>query len=265
MKRIVTKLILAFCFIAIISCDEDQDPAIYEGPSLTYFTEETGNFFVEDVDNATFRIPVGVTESSSNDRTFTVEVNEELTTASSNQYQLTSNSFVIPAGEYIGYVEVEGFYENISTEATTLAIDLVSVDGSNLADFKTTFSLGLNQFCPLEIPLEYNATAFLQGSATNSFQVTLVPTGNLNEYTSTNLWGDFVAAATGDSSYEGQYPYPGTINIACNYSITVTGDESYGPEGTGVYNPSNENITLTLSQALFTNDFTVDVVLTPTE
>ena len=265
MKRIVTKLILAFCFIAIISCDEDQDPAIYEGPSLTYFTEETGNFFVEDVDNATFQIPVGVTESSSNDRTFTVEVNEELTTASSNQYQLTSNSFVIPAGEYIGYVEVEGFYENISTEATTLAIDLVSVDGSNLADFKTTFSLGLNQFCPFEIPLEYNATAFLQGSATNSFQVTLVPTGNLNEYTSTDLWGDFVAAATGDPSYEGQYPYPGTINIACNNSITVTGDESYGPGGTGIYNPSNENITLTLSQALFTSDFTVDVVLTPAE
>lgn len=264
MKNIVSKLILGLLFVTIISCDENEDPAIYTGESLTYFTNGTSaNFFVEDTDNATYQIPVGVTETSSSDRTFTVAIDEESTTATEDQYNLATTTFTIPAGEFFGYIEVEGYFENIPLESSTLTIDLISVEGSNVADFDSTFSLYLNQYCPFDIPLEYDATAYLSGSATNTFSVTLEPTGNLNEYEVTNMWGDFVAAATGDSSYEGQYAYPGTLNIGCTANVTFTGDESYGPGGSGTLNEATNTITVILSQELFTSDFTVEVILVP--
>lgn len=118
-------------------------------------------------------------------------------------------------------------------------------------------------FCPFDIPTTYTGTAFIEGQAINSYEVELVPTGDLNEYTIDNIWGDFVAAAAGDPSLEGEFPYPGTLNIVCTGNATFTGESTSMPGGEGSLNTSTNEINISLEQGVFTQPFMVDVVLTP--
>ncbi|WMI69639.1 hypothetical protein [Mangrovimonas sp. YM274] len=261
--------ILSIFTLFLTSCDE-QDPELYDGPSLIYFTEGTsGRFFVEDTPESSTQIVVGVTKAASTDRTFTVAVNEELTTATPDQYEFQSYTFTIPANEYLGYVEVFGNFDAISTQGSTLAIELVDIQNAEVANFDTTFLLGLNQYCPVDLPgTSFNGSAFIGTSLVNNFQGELVPTGGLNEYSIANAWGEFVAAATGDDSYLGQYYYPVVIQIGCDYNVSLTPANTNGipgAGGTGVYNDGAGVISLSLTQGLFTEPFNVevDLVLVP--
>jgi len=246
------------------SCSEDEDSATYKGDSLTYFTDGTsGTFFVEETENSTFKVPVGVTDAADTDRQFTVSIIEDETSATPDQYS-AEQTFVIPANEFIGYIEVEGFFDNIPIEGTNVTFKLEEVQGSNIASFDNTYNLKLSQFCPFDIPLKYNGTAAIVGQGpVNSFEVELVPTGNLNEYSVDSIWGNFVAAATGDPSFEGDYQYAGTLSIDCLGDVTYLSTEASLPGGTGTLNEATSEITIVLDQELFTNPFQVEVVLTP--
>lgn len=262
MKKIF--LLLFVSTFAFVSCDESVDEEIYTGESLTYFTEGTsGNYFVEETEDPGYQIPVGVTDKADNDRTFTVSIINEQTTATQEEYML-EESFVIPANEHFGYINVNGFYDEIDLTGSMLTLKLENVDGSNIANFDNVFQLKLNPYCPFEVPTTFNGTASIPGSGTvNSFTVEFEPTGNLNEFTTESIWGDFVAGATGDPGYAGEYPYSGTMNIDCLGEVTYVSEEGQLPGGTGTYNELTGSITLSLEQELFTEPFLVEVVLTP--
>ncbi|SDZ74375.1 DUF4843 domain-containing protein [Psychroflexus halocasei] len=262
MKKIF--LLLFVSTFAFISCDESVDEEIYTGDSLTYFTNGTnGNFFVEETNDPGFKIPVGVTDKVANDRIFTVSVVNEQTTATEAEYML-DETFVIPANEHIGYINVTGFFNEIDLTGSVLAIKLESIDGSNIANFDNIYTLKLNPFCPFDVPTSFNGTAAIVGQGTvNSFTVELEPTGNLNEFTTESIWGDFVAGATGDPSYAGEYPYSGVLNIDCLGNVTFVSQEGQLPGGTGTYDEITGTLTIVLDQELFTNPFQVEVVLTP--
>ncbi len=257
-------LLLFVASFAFVSCDENEDPQTYQGDSLTYFADgTTSTFFVEENATEGYKIPVGVTDKAATDRTFTVSVDADLTTATPDQYSV-GTSFVIPANEHIGYIEVQGNYDNIALEGSILALKLESIEGSNIADFDNVYQLKLSQFCPFDIALEYNGTASIVGQGpVNSYDVELVPTGNLNEYNVATIWGDFVAAATGNPDYAGEYQYSGVLSIDCLAEVTYSSDEGGLPGGTGNYNEATGNITIILNQELFTNPFQIEVVLTP--
>ncbi|WP_053978406.1 hypothetical protein [Mangrovimonas xylaniphaga] len=258
--------ILSIFSLFLTSCEE-QEAEVYNGNSLLYFTESTSSkFFVEDTAESSTQIVVGVTKASSSDRTFTVAVNEGLTTATPDQYEFKSYTFTIPANEYLGYIEVYGNFDAISTDGSTLAIDLVDMQEGEVAGFDNTYLLSLNQYCLIDIPgTSFNGSAYIGTSLVNNFEGELVPTGGLNEYAVDNAWGEFVAAATGSDDYLGQYYYPVVIQIGCDFSVDVTptttnavaGDE----DSTGEYNQATGTIYLSLTQGLFTQPFNVEVEL----
>lgn len=142
-----------FGFLMIISmvifsgCEEDID--LYDGPTLVHFMETGGTFTVMDEPNQTFDISVGVTVVSSNDRTFTVEVQPEGTTAQSGvEYTLESTTFTIPANEYFGTITVNGIYEGATSDGSTLKLKL---SGEEAAGFSNVFTLNIFQFCTFDI------------------------------------------------------------------------------------------------------------------
>ena len=110
----------------------------------------------------------------------------------------------------------------------------------------------------------YSGVSSIDGAAVSSFTATLTLVSG-NTYDIDSAWGvNFVGDASGDAANNGTFVYPGTLTINADYSVTVTGDEFYTTGSTaGVYNPCTNELTFTLSQALFGDPFTVDVVLTP--
>ena len=118
-------LLTLFTAITLYSCG-DADPEIYNPAdgSIAYFTAgTTGAFFIQEVPNPEHLIEVGITTTSTSDRTFNITVDPE-STATANQYTIDQTTLVIPANSNVGYIKILGNYENASTTGSKLILNL---------------------------------------------------------------------------------------------------------------------------------------------
>jgi hypothetical protein len=122
------KLILPLFVLAIFSCEENT-PETYTGESIAYFSETSVTYPVEA--DSSFNVEVVVSESSTADRVFTVEIDSELTTATDDSYSMSAD-LSIAAGAYSGNVVINGVVSNV-VAGSKLVLDLTSVEGSNVA------------------------------------------------------------------------------------------------------------------------------------
>jgi len=269
MKKYFLKITTLFLFVAVLSsCDEDK-VFFNNKQSLVGFNGVSANLPAYSVDDNrvfTLKVEVGSSEKVNYDRTFAISINDKFTTATPAQYVLQQTSLVIPANQYVGTIDITGVYDALPAnyDEVLLSLDLVSVQDSDVVNpEKTNYTISLYRSCEIEIPLVYAGTITGAGSATAPYDVTFTKVeGADNTWAADNFWGDFVAGATGDDSYAGQYPYPGTLRIKCNNAVLVTGTSSNGAGGTGTFNPTTKVITLKLNQSLFTN-LVAGVTLTP--
>ncbi len=275
MKNNVIKLISAFSIAALFaSCSPDS--TVYNvngGQSLIGFNEKVQQFYVytaeelpQGYDN-TITFTVGSSVRSNQDRNYVVKINDEFTTADPSMYTVETTTFVIPAGEFTGTIKIKGNYDALPSDfsARTLSYDLISVDGSTLfnEEMKTT-AIQLQRGCVRTVAASYTGTSNAGGAP---YDVTLTPVAGVpNTWSTTNLWGDYVAAATGNDTYLGQYPYPAKIRVNCNNTVTVQGTASYGgasPAG-GTYRPSDKYIKAVFNNTLFSGSAaTATVELNP--
>ena len=180
MKKIAYLIIPLFVFV-FTSC-EDNQPEIYNGDSISYFSETTTTFTIQD--GSVFSGEVLVSSATSYDRTFTVEV-DELTDAPDSSYTIDSN-LVIPANSFTGSVEIAGNVLEVVT-GSKLVLNLTSVEDSNVATFDNKLTITMEQFCPF---VRDNFLGLMkadeEGYAVYDVNVTA---GDLdNELVITNVW-----------------------------------------------------------------------------
>lgn len=168
------KLILPLFVLAIFSCEENT-PETYTGESIAYFSETSVTYPVEA--DSSFNVEVVVSESSTADRVFTVEIDSELTTATDDSYSMSAD-LSIAAGAYSGNVVINGVVSNV-VAGSKLVLDLTSVEGSNVASFDNTVSITMNPSCPIvaDFTGQYyieELTAFVDGPTLNHEQIVTV-------------------------------------------------------------------------------------------
>jgi hypothetical protein len=280
MKNTFFKLIGVFAFAVVFtSCSEDK--VVYNvdgGQSLAGFNENNLSldvFNAEDLatqngyDNSV-TVTVGSTVRSNVDRTYVVTVNEEFTTADATQFS-TQSTFTIPAGEFTGTLKVTGFYDALPADwsSRVLVYDLVSLQGPESQIFnpeKIQAVISIQRGC-IQRPAE-NYTGYISSSVGSSaapfaVKLTAVP-GVFNTWSTPNLWGDLVAAATQDPSYAGQLPYPAQLKINCDNTVYTYGTADYGTTNTtpaGSYNPTSKDIRVNFTNGLFSSGFVTTVDL----
>ena len=116
----------------------------------------------------------------------------------------------------------------------------------------------------ISVDTTYSGQSYIGTSLVSENTHTFTPTGTPNQYAVDSCWGSsFVADATGNPAYQGLFVYPGTLTINSDMTVTVVGGAGYATGGTGTYDPCSNVITLSLTQALFSSPFTVEVILTP--
>ena len=200
-------------------------------------------------------------------------VNYEISTLSGDPASdfitsMLQSSITIPANSLTGAIEINIDTEAMAnlTEQTIVQVELTSINSSDitigLGDDSQLTTYEISSPCPINPNLNRDALTAGLGADFPPHSVTLEQTGDF-EYFAEDLWGpQTVAVLTGDPSYSGQFPYPGTISIdPISYDVTVTGTSSTFPGGSGTYDSCNDVIYITLNQALFTQDFTLDVTL----
>ena len=275
MKNNVIKLIGAFSVAALFaSCSPET--TVYDvngGQSLVGFNEKVQDFYVytasempQGYDN-TINITVGSSVKSNKDRAYVVKLNQDFTTADPSMYTVETTSFVIPAGQFTATIKIKGYYDALPSDFSSriLSYDLVSVDDSDVNnEDKMTTAVAIQRGCVRTVADSYTGTSSAGGAP---YEVILTPVKNVpNTWTTPNLWGEFVAAATGNNTYLGQYPFPARLRVNCNNTVTVRGTATYGgasPAG-GQYRPSDKYIKAVFNNTLFSGSgATATVELNP--
>jgi hypothetical protein len=271
MKKFLFNIsVFVFAASVLTSCEEDKVVLGNNAQALAGFNTSSGNLTAADptqFDDPNFiEIEVGITTKSNVDRAIDIDVNTALSSAVPAMYTIDESSLVIPAGEYTAKVKIFANFDALpETQRKSLILDLVSIDGMDLLDEqRDRFVVTLYRVCPRELPRNY--VAFVTGSvgsATPQFNAELVPLSGIARYSVTNLWGNFVAGATGQAQYNGQFPYPGTLTINCDNSIDIVGSAEDFPGGTGVFDPNTNEFEILLNQTLFTTAFQAQIYYMP--
>lgn len=269
MKLFYNFLLFAVFGVLFFSCEEENEviaPEVHEAR----FLDEQINWGVPEESMAMVEIPIFISHRS--DRDITVEYSAQ-GAADAYSYVDTPGKVVIEAGRRSGLLRIMPVDNNVVNETppeVTFTITGVSGDYSvvdtDIEGFTMKTITFIDNECLLEIPMSYTGVSAIGADAITQFDVMLTPvSGSPNTYEIASAWGpDFVADATANPDYSGQFVYSGTITIdACALSLVVESEESYAKGGTGSYDDATGTISYSLGQDLFTDPFMVDVVLTP--
>ena len=206
MKNNILKLTLAlFVAFTYTSCEEDLIVYDVDGG-------QTGLSFARGAQTIEFcagsgTVTVESTTRSSSDRTITVNINSELTTAMSAEYTV-ANSVTIPAGEFIGTTVVDVDFSAIPEgESRVLALDLVAPDGS-VINTRGTTQLSFSSACTLnEVKFDFIFDNYPEETAWQLFDADS---------------GDFIDGDTGFGNYDDLETFSVTLCIPDgNYDFVV--------------------------------------------
>lgn len=270
MKNIYKLLTLVLTLTIVSSCDRDQGEYPYlDNREVTIgFRGAEANLYVENGADNMIAATVGastVVPSGS----YSVSVDGTSTAVLGMDFDFvsgTDGSF--ESGNILSSISIVADFTNSSTDGKTVVLNLISDDPSlSVAEAFSQYTINLIQFCPFNglNTTSYTAYPYAFDADAPSYTVNLVPVGDsTTEYSIETGWGvNFVSWATGDPSYDGLYTYSGTITINEDFTTTFNGDDAWATGGPGIFSPCTQEFSYTLSQALFTNAFTVDVVLIP--
>ncbi|OYX23021.1 MAG: hypothetical protein B7Z06_10790 [Flavobacteriales bacterium 32-35-8] len=269
MKTIYKILSLVLVLTLSVSCDRDTGDIDYlnNRPNSLFFSGNKATLFVEDGAPNTYSITVGSTGVANNTTPYTISVDPSSTAVEGIDFDIITSTELV-AGKIVSIFTIEAYFEPAITDGKIAILKLTAEDGTNIG-LADTFTLSLFKLCPFESldTNNYSATVFAFDEEAPGYNITLTPVpGTTNKWTVTTGWGTtFVSWATGDASYDGLYPYSGTITLNSDFTIDFDGDSSWATGGTGVFSPCTQVFTYTLSQGLFSSSFTTDVVLTPNE
>jgi hypothetical protein len=261
------KYLFAFLAFGFIGCEPDTgDESYMENRDLIAgFTATSGTIFATAEGTNTFVLTVAVSQIMSADTTFGISVDETSTAVLGTDFTLSANSIVVPAGEFSGSVNVVADFDAASFDGKSLVFNLTPAAGSLLG--KASCSLEIVKSCPIPDALEasYTANPFAFDEDAPEFTATFTRVGTTGlTYAVDSGWGpEFVAWATGSAAYSGLYIYPCELTVNADGTVAVTGSSFYTTGGSGTFDACTGVISVTLTQALFTSPFTVDVTFTP--
>lgn len=145
MKKIIYLLTLAL-FVA--SCD-DYSPGTFDGQqTFVYFDDTSVNLDIVIDATGQANVQLNTTTLSSQDRTVTLVIDEENSTADPANYEIPSLDVVIPAGEYFGNFVINGIDDSAETTPELLLFNMASA-GSDAVVTSDVLEVSVRQICPV--------------------------------------------------------------------------------------------------------------------
>lgn len=265
MKNIRILSLIILISVTFFGCENDTeiDTPSYQNSRWVQFESESASI----PESNTLTIPVVLAASNNSNG---LSVSFTVTSQSPDRYAITQNGTVeIPAGEFSANIELVPVDDNLVNGDAEVTITLSNTDvgvglGGEGVRFNSVVVTVVDDDCVPTPASSYTATVRAFNADAPSYTAMLTPVpGTTNRYNIDSAWGpDFVGWATGNAGFNGAFVYPATIVINNDLTIDVIGAAGYATGGSGSYDSCGDIFTYTLTQALFTNPFTVDVTLT---
>nr|WP_321236021.1 hypothetical protein [uncultured Psychroserpens sp.] len=145
--------ILSLLVVAFFGCDQDDNINTtfnnVSGQSLVAFAGASSDLAVVIDATGTVDVQIQVSTVSDSDRTVTVAVDEESTAAAEN-YSLVSNMVTIPAGQYSGFLTINGVDNSVEPQAETIILNITDTTASNPSiTSNSQHTVNIFQICPV--------------------------------------------------------------------------------------------------------------------
>lgn len=185
---------MAIATQVIAGCEKSNQVAI--PPEIaTFAARSSGSYYVQDDPSSVYKITVGATTKSNQDRTVTFNVSSPSGATEGVQYELASNTVTIPAGEVTATIDVKGIFSGFpGSRKDTLVFSLAS-GHLNPGEFNNTFSLYMQKYCDVDINMfddVYDIQDYYQGQPDgDAYQVLVTPgtsSGTTGSVNITGLW-----------------------------------------------------------------------------
>ncbi|MCC2589443.1 hypothetical protein [Chryseobacterium sp. MFBS3-17] len=266
MKKLSYLFSMLMVALALVACRENHTEPGYSDAPLLHFQKAGADVAATDVGYTDHIVDFG-TIAPVNGTASVNLVKIEGDAVEGVDYEILNGGVAqVAAGAMNGEFVVRVYGAGLSPDiAKTLVFGLQSSAVGN-AVYNQQYSISMKMKCPLpaNFPLDYNVSVYAFNEFAPAHVQTLTPVaGTDNQFTVVSSWGpDFVAWATGDAGYAGQYLYPGTITINCG-DVLFTTSAGYGSNTVGTYDAATGVIQFDLEQSLFTTAFTTTVTMTP--
>jgi hypothetical protein len=261
MKKMKKLLYLFISASLFISCsDDDMEPAFSDSGWID-FTSATSSS-ADSVGSTDVGVAVNLGTNLAGQ---TITYSVELITGTANDSSVFGTyTQEIPSEDTSGFLSVpisttdaDGYEALVTILSSDGMYDAGLSDGSKLTEHTITVCQDRSTEL-LSGPL--SGFSELDGTGVEIYSPILTPVaGENNVYETDNIWGGLVEVLTGGAAPP--IPYPGTLTLNDDLTVDFVGSEGYATGGTGFYNACTNEIFISLTQDLFTTDFTVEVYL----
>lgn len=157
--KIIYKLSYIFFFAAFLtSCEEEVVKYDTNGGKEAYlFTQEESDLPIGVDGASSVMVEVGATTKSNSDRVIPITIDPS-STATPDQYSINAASLVIPAGEFVGHVEIIGNFDAVPDGAAPTLVLNLDTTGIDIVADKDQHVVNIFRFCPTDLAGEYSVT-----------------------------------------------------------------------------------------------------------
>lgn len=271
MKKIINILSI-FLLVFTFSCEDNDDGFTNDDPTtgwVEFATAGSGTTISGSVETlelpVSLRVPIyrdGLTVSYSIEA---VEGDYSSILTTGNSLTFIPDNHTVNGSSNVKSLELnfEGVDELTERIVFDVVLSAVDVDGVTIGvDDNSVTSYRISTPCLIEVSETYNVDVEALGGVAPSHTVDFVEIGP-NQFSLSSTWGpNFVGWATDDESFNGQYLYPGFVVVNDDLTVDVISDDPLSPDGgSGTYDSCNDIFYITLTQGVFSTEFTVDLVM----
>jgi len=149
-KLLFVLAFLAVAVVTIVSCNKGKD--IIQHPTYSEFATPvlTSQYYVRNIPNTQFKIPIGLTNVAKTDTKITIS-DSSRTAVNGTQYTIDTKTITIPAGKATDSVTLKGIYSAYPPgRVDTIYLKITSGDAP-LNAYATTYTLIVQGYCDVNI------------------------------------------------------------------------------------------------------------------
>lgn len=248
----------ALAAVLVAASCTPENPLEYDGPELFHFPSTEAPYFVLESSDPGHEVVLGVTTASATDRTFTIAVDADASSAIEGvHYTLSSTTVTIPANKFVGSVKLEGNFEKLGADGPqTLKFKLT--DAANAADFNTTYEVTLQQFCPYN-QADFVGTASVTSSLFNNFTITTSAGTKPGQIVLKDLYATGIDMVVNLNSAD-PANFTASIESKVGWVSSRYGDVTVDNDPGGSFSSCNRTINMVLSHCVSAGCFPDDTI-----
>jgi len=260
-QKISCLLLIAGLGYLAAGCKKEKTTVPPQEAHFNYQT--TGSYFVTQDANTVYKIPVGLTATSDQDRTIQFTIASPSGAVEGQQYTIDKKTVTIPAGKAVDTIYLKGKFSGYPTgRKDTLVFTITGGDAIAMAGFNE-FRVFLQKYCPVNLSDfagVYDESYDLQvGEPDYGPYSTLlkdpVSTGaTKGKITIENFW-DVGTSITVDLDWTDPANFKTSIPSQFLYNHPTYGPATIGPVGSGTFSSCDQTFTFSYTVTVGAGSF----------